>query len=214
MTIMGMARKIFKYDVKYGKAWRVKQRDWKMIYGDWEEGYEELLAMFNAIKVANLGMHYEYIPKPNEWKDGTQIFFRAFWCFPQCVEAFRHCCLVLSMDLTFLLGKYMGTLLVAISCDADNTLVPLAFALVERKNKIVGDGSCILLGYMSLDHIGRLVSYLIDTKAYSVSYKSRFRGMHLCTTVGALGTLQRIYFIRMVPRISFLFLRRLPTCLR
>jgi len=42
---------------------------------------------------------------------------------------------VLSIDGTFLLGKYMGTLLVAISCDADNILVPLAFALVERENK-------------------------------------------------------------------------------
>jgi hypothetical protein len=42
---------------------------------------------------------------------------------------------VLSIDGTFLLGKYMGTLLVAISYDIDNTLVPLAFALVERENK-------------------------------------------------------------------------------
>jgi hypothetical protein len=42
---------------------------------------------------------------------------------------------VLSIDGTFLLGKYMGTLLVAISCDADNALVPLAFALVEREKK-------------------------------------------------------------------------------
>ena len=40
-----------------------------------------------------------------------------------------------SIDGTFLLGKYMGTLLVAISCDADNALVPLAFALVEKLNK-------------------------------------------------------------------------------
>ena len=42
---------------------------------------------------------------------------------------------MLSIDGTFMLGKYMGTLLVAISCDADNALVPLAFALVERENK-------------------------------------------------------------------------------
>jgi hypothetical protein len=34
--------------------------------------------MFNAMKAVNPGMHYEYIPKPNEWKDGRQIFFRAF----------------------------------------------------------------------------------------------------------------------------------------
>jgi hypothetical protein len=42
---------------------------------------------------------------------------------------------MLSIDGTFLLGMYMDTLLVAISYDADNTLVPLAFALVERENK-------------------------------------------------------------------------------
>jgi hypothetical protein len=53
-----------------------------MIYGDWKEGYEKLPALFNAIKAANPSMHYEYIPKLNEWKDGRQIFFHAFWCFP------------------------------------------------------------------------------------------------------------------------------------
>jgi hypothetical protein len=106
-----------------------------MIYRDWEEGYEKLPALFNAMKAVNPGMHYEYIPKPDETRNGRQIIFRAFWCFPQCVEAFRHCHPVLSIDGTFLLGKYMGTLLVAISCDTDNALVPLAFALVERENK-------------------------------------------------------------------------------
>jgi hypothetical protein len=63
------------------------------------------------------------------------MFFRAFWCFPQCVEAFRHYHPVFSINGTFLLGKYMGTLLIVISCDADNAWVPLAFALVERENK-------------------------------------------------------------------------------
>jgi transposase-like protein len=42
---------------------------------------------------------------------------------------------VLSIDGTFLLGKYMGTLLVAISCDTNNALVLLAFTLVDRENK-------------------------------------------------------------------------------
>jgi hypothetical protein len=43
-------------------------------------------------------MHYEYIPKPNEWKDGRDIFFCAFCCFSQCVEALKHCRPVLSID--------------------------------------------------------------------------------------------------------------------
>jgi hypothetical protein len=123
------------FEIKYGKAWRAKQRAWKMIYGNWEDGYEQLPALFNAIKAVNPGMHYEYLPKPNEWKDGREIFFRAFWCFPQCVEAFSHCRPVFSIDGTFLLGKYQGVLLIAISCDANNRLVPLAFALVEKENK-------------------------------------------------------------------------------
>ena len=58
------------YVITYGKAWRAKQRAWKMIYGDSEDGYEQLPVLFNAIKVVNPGMHYEYIQKPNAWKDG------------------------------------------------------------------------------------------------------------------------------------------------
>ena len=51
------------------------------------------------------------------------------------MDAFRHCRPVFSIDGTFLLGKYQGTLLIAISIDANNKLVPLAFALVEKENK-------------------------------------------------------------------------------
>jgi hypothetical protein len=135
-TIMRIMENVFDgYKITYGKAWRAKQCAWKMIYGDWESGYEQLPVLLNSMKAVNPGMHYEYIPKPNAWIDGRQIFFRAFWCFPQCVDAFRHCRPVFSIDGTFLLGKYQGTLLIAISVDANNKLVPLAFALVEKENK-------------------------------------------------------------------------------
>jgi hypothetical protein len=43
-----------------------------MIYGDWEDGYEQLPVLFNAIRAVNPDMHYEYIPKPNAWKDGDK----------------------------------------------------------------------------------------------------------------------------------------------
>lgn len=93
-------------------------------------------ALLNAMKTVNLVMHYEYILKRSEWREEeSQIFFRAFWCFPPCVEAFRYCHPVLFFDDTFLLGMCMGTLLVTISFDGDNALVPLAFALVEKENK-------------------------------------------------------------------------------
>uniref|UniRef100_K4A1I2 Uncharacterized protein n=1 Tax=Setaria italica TaxID=4555 RepID=K4A1I2_SETIT len=115
-TIIITVEKIYGgYVITYGKAWRAKQRAWRMIYGDLESGYKKQLSvLFNAIKAVNPGMHYEYISKPNAWKDGRQIFGRAFWCFPQCVEAFRHCHPVFSIDGTFLIGKYRGTLLIGL----------------------------------------------------------------------------------------------------
>jgi hypothetical protein len=115
-TIVKIVNEVYGgYDITCGKAWRAKQRAWKMIYGDWEDDYEQLPILLNAIKAVNLGIHYEYIPRPDAWKDVRQIFFRAFWCFPQCVETFRHCRPVFSIDGIFLIGKYRGTLLIAIS---------------------------------------------------------------------------------------------------
>ena len=41
----------------------------------------------------------------------------------------------MSIDETFLTGKYEGTLLIAIGIDADRRLVPLAFGLVKKEKK-------------------------------------------------------------------------------
>jgi hypothetical protein len=50
------------------------------------------------------------------------------------VEAFNHCCDVMSIDGTFLTGKYEGTMLIPIGIDAYRQLVPLAFAIMEKEN--------------------------------------------------------------------------------
>ena len=160
-SIIAMIERIFHYKIKYGKAWRAKQRAWKIIYGDLEEAYEKLPALFNAMKAANPDMHYEYIPKPDVWINGRQVFFRSFWCFPQCMEAFRHCRPFFSIDDTFLLGKYMGTLLIAITCDANNALVPLAFALVEKENKDSW-GWFLRLVHIHVVGPGRTVCVILD----------------------------------------------------
>jgi hypothetical protein len=50
------------------------------------------------------------------------------------VTDFAHCRPIISVDDTFLTGKYKGTLMVAIDMTAENQLLPLAFALVEGEN--------------------------------------------------------------------------------
>ena len=59
------------------------------------------------------------------------------------MRAFQHCRPVISIDGTFLTGQFKGTLLVAIASDANNRLMPLAFALVEAEKMLTGNGSCI-----------------------------------------------------------------------
>jgi hypothetical protein len=83
----------------------------------------------------NPRMHFEYVPKPEVMgPEGRQYFLHAFWTFGQCVEAFKNCCDVLSIDGTFLTGKYGGTIFIAIGIDADLQLVPLNFSIMEKEN--------------------------------------------------------------------------------
>ena len=58
---------------------------------------------------------------------------RVFWAFDPSIEGFQHCRLVISIDGTFLYGKYKGTLLIALTWDGDSKLFPLVFTIVEKE---------------------------------------------------------------------------------
>ena len=64
----------------------------------------------------------------------TEIFQRVFWSFKPSIEGFQHCRPVMSIDGTHLYGKYKGKLLIAMGCDENNQLFPLAFAITEGEN--------------------------------------------------------------------------------
>ena len=66
--------------------------------------------------------------------ENTKIFQRVFWTFHPSIEGFKHCWLVLSIDGTHFYGKYKCTLMIAMGCDGNNQLFPLAFALTEGEN--------------------------------------------------------------------------------
>ena len=50
------------------------------------------------------------------------------------IEGFKHCFLLLSIDGIHLYRKYKGMLLIAMGCDRNNQLFPLAFAITEDEN--------------------------------------------------------------------------------
>ena len=64
----------------------------------------------------------------------TEIFQHVFWSFKSSIEAVEHCRPILSIDSTQLYRKYKGTLMIAMKCDGNNQLFPLAFAITESKN--------------------------------------------------------------------------------
>jgi hypothetical protein len=57
------------------------------------------------------------------------------------VHDFSYCRPVISVDDTFLTGKYKGTLMVAVGIMIENHLLPLAFALVGVRIMTAGHGS-------------------------------------------------------------------------
>ncbi|XP_016206489.1 uncharacterized protein LOC107646857 [Arachis ipaensis] len=69
----------------------------------------------------------------NDLVGDIRVLHRVFWSYYPCIRAFRHCKPIVQVDGTHLYGKYKGCLLVAVSQDGNNNIVPIAFAIVERE---------------------------------------------------------------------------------
>ena len=125
--LMDLVKDFFGYTIKYGKAWKAKQAAFEMLYGGWAEAYNRLPRLLVGMAYRNPGMYHlvEHI-------DG--VFRRAFWTFDQCIKAFQHCRPVVSIDGTFLTGKYKGSMLIAMAHDSGDRVLPVAFALVSAEN--------------------------------------------------------------------------------
>jgi hypothetical protein len=114
------------YQDRYDKAWRAKEHALALLWGYWREAYAKVPRLLHAIAHFNPGPWLA-----NEIGRYYPVLKCIFWCFPQCVAGFAHCRPIISVDGTFLTGKYKGTLMVAIGMTVENLLLPHAFALVE-----------------------------------------------------------------------------------
>ncbi|KAE8806960.1 hypothetical protein D1007_16826 [Hordeum vulgare] len=126
--LMRTAKKLYGYEVKYGKEWRAKSNAIRMLYGGYEEAYNQLPRLLGAIAHRNPGMYHAV-------DDNHRVFHRAFWSYGQCVGAFKHCRLVLSVDGTFLTDRYKGTLIVAMAHSSNDNVLPVTFALVPSEHQ-------------------------------------------------------------------------------
>nr|XP_025628428.1 uncharacterized protein LOC112721592 [Arachis hypogaea] len=78
-------------------------------------------------------VHFETMPayQGDDLVTDIRVLSRVFWSYYPCIRAFRYSKPVVQVDGTHLYGKYKGCLLVAVSQDGNNNIVPIAFAIVE-----------------------------------------------------------------------------------
>ncbi|XP_015948300.1 uncharacterized protein LOC107473261 [Arachis duranensis] len=122
----------------YRRVWMAKQKAVALIYGDWDESYNELPRWVLGVQVTMPGsiavLWISPVRVGGQLDESQAYFHRLFWTFPPCIEAFRHWKPLVSIDGTHLYGKYGGTLLVAIAQDGNSNILPVAFALVDGEN--------------------------------------------------------------------------------
>ncbi|XP_025703098.1 uncharacterized protein [Arachis hypogaea] len=125
----------FNYTISYRKVWLIKQKAVESIFGGWEASYEALPIWFEAMchKEPSAVVHFETMPayQGDDLVPNIRVLYRVFWSYYPCIRAFRHCKPIVQVDGTHLYGKYKGCLLVAVSQDGNNNIVPIAFAIVE-----------------------------------------------------------------------------------
>ncbi|XP_057755870.1 uncharacterized protein LOC130975053 [Arachis stenosperma] len=139
VKVLQQATKIdYRFRPSYRMVWMAKQKAVAQIYGDWEESYAELPRWM--LGVQSTMARTVTVLKTSPVRVGDQVdesivyFHRLFWTFLPCIEAFRHCKPLVSIDGTHLYGKYGGTLLFAIAQDGNSNILLISFALVEGEN--------------------------------------------------------------------------------
>ncbi|RYR54248.1 hypothetical protein Ahy_A06g029514 isoform E [Arachis hypogaea] len=128
----------FGFRPTYRRVWMAKQKVVALIYGDWDESYNELPRWVLGVQLTMPGTVAVLRTSPvrvgGQVDESQAYFHRLFWTFLPCIEAFRHCKPLVSIDGTHLYGKYGGTLLIAIAQDGNSNILPVAFALIEGEN--------------------------------------------------------------------------------
>jgi hypothetical protein len=114
-----------------------KYLGWQIVSIVWADSDITIAALIEAIKcLTKYRVSYGKAWRAKEhaltllwggWKE-------AYAKVPRLLHAIVHCRPIISVDGTFLTGKYKGTLIVAVGMTAKNQLLPLLFALVESEN--------------------------------------------------------------------------------
>ncbi|KAL0380986.1 UNVERIFIED_CONTAM: hypothetical protein Sangu_0162900 [Sesamum angustifolium] len=123
----------FDFEISYHKAWQSLKAAREQVYGTWESSVKKLPRFMEFLQKLNPGTVVEWLNLETD-RPGVQMLHYVFWAFRPCIEGFRSCRNVISVDGTHLYTKYKHKLLVAVTLDANQQVLPLAFALVDEES--------------------------------------------------------------------------------
>jgi len=111
-TIVAHMKSILGYTISYRKAWLGKQLAIEKVYGNWEESYQKLPSLLNAMQLYVPGFNWKMKTQPvyegNQLDVDHIIFKRVFWTFKPCIDGFKFCKPIVQVDGTFLYGNTEG----------------------------------------------------------------------------------------------------------
>ncbi|XP_026419564.1 uncharacterized protein LOC113315509 [Papaver somniferum] len=128
--IMSLFKKTYGSNIKYHHAHRGKQVVFEEKFGDDEKSYSDLTWYVKSIEQTNPDSFVKF-----EVDQATRRFQRIFICFGACKHNYRYLRPMIYLDVTFLTGRFMGTLMDATCINGNDSFYSFAFALVSAENK-------------------------------------------------------------------------------
>ncbi|WVZ09778.1 hypothetical protein V8G54_014308 [Vigna mungo] len=113
-------------------AYRAKTYASEEVKGSFTEQYTRIFDYANELLARNPGSTIKVKVEPD---DGKVIFQRFYACLQACKNSFLLCRPIIGLDGAFLKGRHHGELLTAVARDANDQMLPLAYAIVEVENK-------------------------------------------------------------------------------
>ncbi|KAL6580983.1 hypothetical protein OROMI_006906 [Orobanche minor] len=114
--------------ISYQKAWRSKERALAKLRGN-PHDYSLIPSWLYMVEKNNPGSITDIS------LDCHGRFKYLFFSLGPSIEAYKNCLPIIVIDGTFLNSIYMGTLLTASTQDANRSIVPIAFGVVDSENE-------------------------------------------------------------------------------
>ncbi|KAD6119021.1 hypothetical protein E3N88_10292 [Mikania micrantha] len=119
-------------DITYSKAWTARRLAIEKVHGSWDSNFEELPHYVEALKSSNDGTIVTWFYHPHS-TPVCVVFKFILWAFSPCIKAFHLYQPIIYIDGTRLKGPYKGKLLIVVSKNANNYILPVVYAIDDEE---------------------------------------------------------------------------------